>query len=231
MKTWRAAIARDAAALLLVAGMVFAVPATLSACDGDQPDEPAGPPDQTGVVLAATQGSSGEVIGTVLVGALASLQQEIVGEASVAVTADTVWVRDGETVEVPSLDAGLLGQRVAVWFTGPVAESFPVQATAARIELLPTPVEVVTGRTLWAGGPATTPRPEPDETVIVHWGDEDGPVVATVTSDSAGRFEADLRPGRYILVSVPDDDKTPGAAVAIVEPGQHTSVRLVEGVR
>lgn len=231
MQIWRAAIARDAAALLLVAGMVFAVPATLSACDGGQSEEPAGPPDQTGAVLAVTPGSGGDVLGTVLVGALASLQQEIVGEASVAATADTVWVRDGETAETPRLDAALLGQRVAVWFTGPVAESFPVQATAARIELVPTPVEVVAGRTLWAGGLATTPRPEPDEAVIVHWGDEDGPVVATVTSDAAGRFEVHLRPGRYTLVSVPDDDKTPGGAVAIVEPGQHASVRLIEGVR
>jgi hypothetical protein len=28
------------------------------------------------------------------------------------------------------------GQRVAVWFTGPVAESYPVQATAGAIEIL-----------------------------------------------------------------------------------------------
>jgi hypothetical protein len=30
----------------------------------------------------------------------------------------------------------LVGDRVRVWFTGPVAQSYPVQATAARIEIL-----------------------------------------------------------------------------------------------
>lgn len=230
MKTWRGAIARRAATLLLVAGIVFAVPATLGACDEDQAAAPAGPPDQTGVVLVVTPGSS-DVLGTLLVGALASLQEEIVGEASVAVTADTVWVRDGETVEAPRLDAGLLGRRVAVTFTGPVAESFPVQATAGRIELLPTPLGIVGGRTLWAGGPVGTPQPEPNEEVAVHWGAWDGPVVVTITSDAAGRFEVDLRPGRYTLVTVPDDDKMPGSRTVIVEPGQHVTVRLVESVR
>lgn len=232
MKTWKEAIAGRAAMLLLVAGIVFALPGTLSACDEDEAEAPADPPDQTGAVLAVTPGSGRVgVLGTLLVGALASLQDEIVGEASVTVSVHTIWVRDGKPVDAPRLDARLLGQRVSVWFTGPVAESFPVQAAAARIELLPTPVEVVTGRTLWAGGLAGTPQPEPNEAVVVHWGDEDGPVVATVTADAAGRFEVDLRPGRYHLVSVPDDDKTPGGATVIVEPGQHMTVRLVESVR
>ena len=37
-----------------------------------------------------------------------------------------------------TLDVGALhaGDRVAVTFTGPVAESYPVQATAADVELL-----------------------------------------------------------------------------------------------
>ena len=69
------------------------------------------------------------------------------GEASVRITLDTVWLRGSQTIPAP-LDNGLLGQQVAVKFTGPVAESFPVQATAAWIRLLPTGASSVDGRTL-----------------------------------------------------------------------------------
>ncbi|HET6475099.1 MAG TPA: DUF3221 domain-containing protein [Thermoleophilia bacterium] len=60
-----------------------------------------------------------------------------VDRASVRVTARTVvWTPAGEgRYELSAADLAV-GQRVAVRFTGPVAESYPVQATAGDIEIL-----------------------------------------------------------------------------------------------
>ena len=54
--------------------------------------------------------------------------------ASVTVASDTeVFSADGSEVEAARLAEG---QRVEAWFTGPVAESYPVQATAAAVKIL-----------------------------------------------------------------------------------------------
>jgi hypothetical protein len=60
-----------------------------------------------------------------------------VDRASVRVTADTiVWTAEGVRGTAADLAAG---EQVAVWFTGPVAESYPVQATAGVIQVLTPP--------------------------------------------------------------------------------------------
>lgn len=60
--------------------------------------------------------------------------QGAVDRASVKVTSDTVvWMLKGGTGTAADLGAG---QMVSVWFDGPVAESYPVQATAADIRIL-----------------------------------------------------------------------------------------------
>ena len=57
-----------------------------------------------------------------------------VDRAVVKVTSDTVvWMLKGETGTAADLGPG---QFVSVWFDGPVAESYPVQATAADIRIL-----------------------------------------------------------------------------------------------
>ncbi len=57
-----------------------------------------------------------------------------VDRASVRVTVDTVvWTAEGVRGTAADLAAG---EQVAVWFTGPVAESYPVQATAGVIQIL-----------------------------------------------------------------------------------------------
>jgi hypothetical protein len=56
-----------------------------------------------------------------------------VDRASVTVTADTVvWMLKGGKGTAADLGAG---QMVSVWFDGPVAESYPVQAKAGTIEI------------------------------------------------------------------------------------------------
>jgi hypothetical protein len=42
------------------------------------------------------------------------------------------WISNARGEQL-SLDALLIGQRVAVWFTGPVAESYPMQGEGLRI--------------------------------------------------------------------------------------------------
>ena len=94
---------------------------------------PSGGPDITGIVWQVTDAGDGSgslfVVG--LQGGAGSYDR-----ASVAVTADTAWrLADGRASR-PPLDRELVGRRVAVTFTGPVAESYPVQATAGLVRLL-----------------------------------------------------------------------------------------------
>jgi hypothetical protein len=60
--------------------------------------------------------------------------QGAVDRAWIKVTSDTVvWMLKGGTGTAADLGPG---QFVSVWFDGPVAESYPVQATAADIRIL-----------------------------------------------------------------------------------------------
>ena len=54
--------------------------------------------------------------------------------ASVSVTSDTVLV-DADGAEASFADLAQ-GSEVEVWFAGPVAESYPVQATASHVRIL-----------------------------------------------------------------------------------------------
>jgi hypothetical protein len=90
-------------------------------------------PDITGVVRTLTQGDGGLVL---LVVADAGASGGV-DRASVRVTsATTVWAPAGEGRTALSASDLHAGQRIAVWFTGPVAESYPVQAAAGAIQVL-----------------------------------------------------------------------------------------------
>jgi hypothetical protein len=57
-----------------------------------------------------------------------------VDRASVRVTKDTVvWTAQGTRGDAADLAKG---QKVGIWFSGPVAESYPVQATAGVVMIL-----------------------------------------------------------------------------------------------
>lgn len=119
MRTQRFAFALSAAlvALLILAG-----------CSPAPPKEAA---SISGSITTVTPGYG--TLGSVLVegptGASAAYDK-----ASVNITASTTLLRkiaDGyEGVSFADLDVGM---RVDVWFTGPVAESYPVQATADAV--------------------------------------------------------------------------------------------------
>jgi len=128
-----------AAAVALVALSLVAV----GACGGSGGDPgggktppPAGAADISGRLSQLS--AAGDLDGTVSF--LVVADPNISGaydRAMVRTTADTVvWARAGEGRR--SLSSGDLraGLRVAVRFTGPVAESYPVQAVAADVEVL-----------------------------------------------------------------------------------------------
>jgi hypothetical protein len=97
---------------------------------------PSAPADITGVIRDLTPGGDAGSVTLLVVadpGATGSVDR-----ASVRVTKSTVvWTADGVRGAASALAKG---GRVAVWFSGPVAESYPVQATAGAIEIL-TPLE------------------------------------------------------------------------------------------
>jgi hypothetical protein len=127
-----------AAAVALVALSLVAV----VACGGDGGDPGGGktpPPAAADITGRLSQLSfAGDLAGTVSFLVVADPSASgAYDRAMVRTTADTfIWARQGEGRQ--RLDFGDLhdGLRVAVRFTGPVAESYPVQAVAADVEVL-----------------------------------------------------------------------------------------------
>lgn len=92
---------------------------------------PSIPADITGTIhdLTTNQATGLPVILVVDDGAI----DRSADRASVSVTEDTVvWLLKGGQGTPDDLGAG---QMVSVWFDGPVAESYPVQAKAGQIEI------------------------------------------------------------------------------------------------
>ena len=91
--------------------------------------------DITGVVRDLTPGDG--AAGPTLLVVADSATAGTVDRASVRVTAATVvWKPVGEGRRELTVSDLAAGQRVAVRFVGPVAESYPVQATAGDIEII-----------------------------------------------------------------------------------------------
>jgi hypothetical protein len=124
-----------ATVLAALAASLLTLAALAVAC-GDPADErpaaPSGDPSITGVVTSATPVDGGDAVGAFLI----DQGSGDYDKASVAVTDDTGWYRrsgDGyEAIQRPAATE-LTGKSVEVQFTGPVAESYPVQATAGWV--------------------------------------------------------------------------------------------------
>ncbi len=132
-------------ALAALAALAVLGAAVVGGCGGATAAQPASPSpsappsgaaDITGVVRDLTPGGDAGTA-TLLVVADGSVAGEY-DRASVAVVPGTrVWAADGQRGEASDLVQGV---RIAVWFEGPVRESYPVQATAGAVEIL-TPLE------------------------------------------------------------------------------------------
>ena len=122
-------------ALFLLAGAVAAAVAgatLLAACGGESSAAPAGKADITGPIATVNAADDG----TTVTGFLIDRGSGGYDKASVRVDEDTAWYSDARgtvaAVDPPSaLD--LQGKTVEVQFTGAVAESYPVQATAGWV--------------------------------------------------------------------------------------------------
>jgi len=124
---------RTVASALLLCIAVLLAGGVVVACGDDQPAAPSGDPSITGVATAVSPVDEA----TPGVGSFRIDQGSgDYDKASVTVTDDTTWYRrDGGgfvTIERPQV-AELEGKTVEVQFTGPVAESYPVQATAGWV--------------------------------------------------------------------------------------------------
>jgi Protein of unknown function (DUF3221) len=123
-----------ASAVLFVLGV-----AVVGGCGGATTAQPASPSpsapppvpaDITGVVGDLTVGADSLPVLLVIADPGAAGP---VDRASVRVTRDTVvWTAEGLRGAASDLARG---GRVAVWFSGPVAESYPVQATAGVVQI------------------------------------------------------------------------------------------------
>jgi hypothetical protein len=119
--------------------MAFAIGlalAILAACSngGDAAPGPSDP-DIRGVITSLSDGS-GDVVGSVRIeGDIA--QDTTYDKAVVRVEGDTRILRQvGDAMmEVTFADLSV-GQTVEAWFTGPVAESYPVQVKASQIVIV-----------------------------------------------------------------------------------------------
>ena len=95
-------------------------------------------PDVSGIVTAvraidAEAPNAGEQIGTIRV---EENPADSSGSAKfdLRLTRETlIVVRPGEVTDPGTFDQILTGQRVDVWITGPVAESYPAQAAASHV--------------------------------------------------------------------------------------------------
>jgi uncharacterized protein DUF3221 len=118
---------RQAAA---ICGCLLPLTAILLACAPSTPRAPAGPPSIEGRVTAVDR--AGERIGSIRVEANPS-ESSGSDKAVVRITQGTAIVRaDSAPADFNALSSG---QWVRVWFTGPVRESYPVQADAARVQI------------------------------------------------------------------------------------------------
>lgn len=137
MKRYRARTGRKLHLLMGLVAMAAMVNA-VSACGdpgagGSTGDGPPSQPDITGLVWQVQGANDGT--GSLLIVGLDGAPGDY-DRASVRITSDTAWYdASGDTMSAAPLDRELAGRRVAATFTGAVAESYPVQATAASITL------------------------------------------------------------------------------------------------
>ncbi|EHQ90340.1 DUF3221 domain-containing protein [Desulfosporosinus youngiae] len=112
----------------------------LSGCDAAKPQDSGNPQDAKqidilGTVISVTRNQSGDILGTIYVEGETGFKPY--DKASIKVTQKTRIYEKTADQEVNAIfDSLKKDQRVEVSFIGPVAESYPVQATAGEITIL-----------------------------------------------------------------------------------------------
>lgn len=112
----------------------FAVLATAAVLVGCGPRVPSDPPAMTGRIVLATPSDTGGAGGGILVEGAGTVGDK----AALGVTdATTILIQAKDGLVSSATFADLtVGRRVSVWITGPVRESYPVQAEASTIVIV-----------------------------------------------------------------------------------------------
>lgn len=104
------------------------LPAMIGGCAAGEPGLPAREPYLTGTVTALAGNPP-----TARVEEIPGGLESGGAKAAARITSRTTITRNGRAVAPAELR---VGQRVSLWFRGPVAESYPVQGEAAAISIL-----------------------------------------------------------------------------------------------
>jgi hypothetical protein len=97
---------------------------------------PASPPAIRGSITQRSAGPGGDLLGSILVEGQIE-EGTSFDKAAITVTGNTrIFEQIGRNRQQTTFAALQVGRQVEAWFDGPVAESYPVQATASDIVIL-----------------------------------------------------------------------------------------------
>jgi beta-N-acetylhexosaminidase len=121
---------------LVLAGLLIGLLLLTVGCAPTETTPKTSPAIRGSITNRNAAGGQGGLVGSVLV------EGNIEGDtqfdkASIAITSETQIFEQVEQERRPAtFEALQVGQKVEAWFTGPVAESYPVQAVASDIVIL-----------------------------------------------------------------------------------------------
>jgi hypothetical protein len=135
METYRFMRLDRLQAIFLASAALLALALIAAACGDDGSETVTEDPDIRGTIMDISPGGD-DASGSVRIQGIIEADTEY-DAAVVRVEDDTdiFRVQNGEPAEAAFADLEV-GLAVEAWFTGPVAESYPVQAKAARIVIL-----------------------------------------------------------------------------------------------
>lgn len=120
---------------IILAGLLFSLLVSPLACSPGEP-APTTPPAIRGSITSRTAAPGGDLVGSILVEGQVEAGTTF-DKATIAVTAKTrIFEQTAQERRPATFDALQMGRTVEAWFDGPVAESYPVQATASDIVIL-----------------------------------------------------------------------------------------------
>jgi hypothetical protein len=118
---------------VVLTGLLFSL--LLQGCTPAEP-APTTSPAIRGSITNRNAGAGGDIVGSVLVEGQVEADTSF-DKASIAITAKTqIFEQVGSERRLVTFEALQVGRTVEAWFEGPVAESYPVQATASDIVIL-----------------------------------------------------------------------------------------------
>jgi hypothetical protein len=97
---------------------------------------PASPPAIRGSITQRNAGPGGDFLGSIMVEGQIE-EGTSFDKAAITITGNTrIFEQVGQNRQQTTFAALQVGRQVEAWFDGPVAESYPVQATASDIVIL-----------------------------------------------------------------------------------------------